>query len=103
MVELKSQNPGPLSAFQRYGLAVLSVALAFGGATIMVYYNFRDVELPFYLLALSMTAWYGGVGAAVLALLLSLISFDYFFVEPRYSFYITLSDLPYFIVFTAFA
>jgi light-regulated signal transduction histidine kinase (bacteriophytochrome) len=39
----------------------------------------------------------------VLALLLSCIGFDYFFVQPLYSFYISSSDLPYFIVFAAFA
>jgi PAS domain S-box-containing protein len=38
-----------------------------------------------------------------LALVLSCVSFDYFFVEPLYSLTITTSDIPYFISFAAFA
>jgi hypothetical protein len=41
----------PLSAIRRYGLAVLSVALALGGALLADRYNFRGVEFPFFLFA----------------------------------------------------
>jgi PAS domain-containing protein len=34
---------------------------------------------------------------------LSIAFFDFFFTEPRYSFYISASDLPYLIVFISFA
>jgi PAS domain S-box-containing protein len=58
---------------------------------------------PLFLFAVVIAAWYGGVGPAVLALLLSCVTFDYFFVEPLYTLDISRSDLPYFIVFASFA
>jgi PAS domain S-box-containing protein len=103
MVQRRPQLPKPLSTFQRYGLAVLSVSVALGVAFLLARFQFRDVEVPLFLFAVAVAAWYGGTGAVVLALLLSWISFDYFFVEPFYTFYISRSDLPYFIVFASFA
>lgn len=69
----------------------------------MGHFQVRNVEVPFYLFAVAVTAWYGGAGPAVLVLLVSCFSFDYLFLEPRFTFYITSADIPYFIVFTAFA
>ena len=103
MVQWKPQLPKPLSTIQRYGLAILSVSVALGGALLLERFHFRDVEVPLFLFAVAVAAWYGGAGAAVLALLLSCISFDYFFVEPLYTLDISRSDLPYFIVFASFA
>jgi PAS domain S-box-containing protein len=65
-------------------------------------FHVREVAIPLFLFAIAVSAWYGG-GAAILALLLSCISFDYFFTEPLHTLYITGSDLPYFICFTSFA
>jgi PAS domain S-box-containing protein len=96
-------NQASIKAMQRYGLAVLSVSVALGGALLIDRFHVRDVEVPLFLFALAITAWYGGVGAAVLALLLAFLTFDYFFTEPIYTFYISGSDIPYFVVFAAFA
>src|ERR1700761_7497693 len=70
----------------RYGLAVCSVAIALGLAVVLNKYDFRDVEVPVFTLAIAITTWYGGNGPAVLAVLLSSACFDYFFTEPLYSF-----------------
>src|SRR6266851_4126978 len=78
----------------RYGLAVLSVSVALGGALLIERLQLRNITL--FLFAIALAAWYGGTGAAVLALLLSYISFSYFFVEPSHS-------IPYFILFALFA
>ena len=102
MVQWRPHLPKPLPAIQRYGLAILSVSMALGGALFMERFHVRDVEIPLFLFAIAVSAWYGG-GAAMLALLLSCISFDYFFTEPLHTLYITGSDLPYFIFFTSFA
>jgi len=102
-VQWKPQLPRPLSTIQSYGLAALSVSVALGGALLLERFEFRDVEVPLFLFAVAVSAWYGGTGAAVLALVLSCIAFDYFFVQPLYSFYVSGSDLPYFIVFATFA
>jgi PAS domain S-box-containing protein len=103
MVRCKPQSPKPLSRIQRYGLAVLSVSVALGGALVLERFHFRDVEVPLFLFAVAVAAWYGGTEDAVLALILSCISFDYFFVEPLHTLDISLSDLPYYIVFASFA
>jgi PAS domain S-box-containing protein len=92
----------PLSTVQRYGLGVLSVSIALGAALALERLHFRGVELPLFLFAVTLSAWYAGTGPAVLALVLSNITFDYFFVEPFYTLYITPGDLPYFLIFAAF-
>jgi PAS domain S-box-containing protein len=102
-VDWKAKLPPPLSVIQRYGLAVLSVSVALGGALLLERFGFRDVEVPLFLFAVALSAWYGGTGAAALALCLSCVGFDYFFVQPIHSFDVSSSDLPYFIVFATFA
>jgi PAS domain S-box-containing protein len=103
-VSQSSVNRKPLSlqAIQRYGLAVVSVSLALGLALLLNRFHFRDAAVPLYLFAGALTAWYGGVGPALLSLALSYLTFDYFFVEPLYEFNIAAVDLPYFIIFVAF-
>jgi PAS domain S-box-containing protein len=101
-VQRKPQAPKPLSRIQRYGLAVLSVCVALGGALVLQRFNRHDVELPIFVFAVAIATWYGGAGAGVLALLLACTSFDYFFVEPIYSFAFS-GDFPYLIVFASFA
>ena len=93
----------PLSAIQPYVLAVCSVAMALGGALLTEHFHMRDVEVPLFLFAVAVTAWYGSAWAAALALLLSTASFDYFFTEPLHTLYVSSSDIPYFLVFATFA
>jgi signal transduction histidine kinase len=91
------------TAVQHYGLAVFGIALGLGIALVFQRFLFRDAEVPLFLFAVAISAWYGGVGAAVLAWLLSCFAFDYFFVEPLYSLEIAPRELPYFAVFAVFA
>jgi PAS domain S-box-containing protein len=99
----KPQLTKPLFTIQSYGLAVLSVAAALGAALLLARLHLRDVEVPLFLFAVALAAWYGGPGPALLALLFACLSFDYFFTEPLYTLYISLSDIPYFLVFALFA
>jgi signal transduction histidine kinase len=92
-----------LTAVQHYGLAVLGVALALGVALLFQRFHFRDVEVPLFLFAVAIAAWYGGPGAAAVAWLFSCFAFDYFFVDPLYSLDIAPSELPYFTIFALFA
>jgi PAS domain S-box-containing protein len=103
MVEWKRQFSNPLSVMQRCGLAVVSVGVALGVALLLGGFHLRNVEIPLFLFAVAVSAWYGQAVSAVLALLLSTISFDYFFTEPLHTLYIAPSEIPYFIVFGAFA
>jgi PAS domain S-box-containing protein len=90
-------------AILRYGLAVGSVALVTLAAFLLDRYHFRGVEYPFFLFAIAVTVWYSGVGPAILAVVLSSLSFNYFFTEPRFSFYVTRADVPYYLIFILFA
>jgi signal transduction histidine kinase len=91
------------SPILRYGFAVVSVAVALGVSFVFQYYEFREVELPVLTVAIALTTWYAGAGPSVLAVLLSSACFDYFFTEPLYSFDVSLKDLPYFLIFVAWA
>ena len=87
------------SPILRYGLSAACVAIAFGLALTFQYYQFRDVEVPVFTLSIAIVTWYAGNGPSVLAVLLSMLLFDYFFIEPRYSFDISSRELPYFFTF----
>src|ERR1700745_1464167 len=80
------------SPILRYGFSVVSVALALGVAFALQRYQFRDVEVPVLTVAIAFTTWYAGGGPSVLAVVLSLSSFDYFFLEPYYSLDISARD-----------
>jgi CheY-like chemotaxis protein len=86
-----------------YGLAILSVAIASGFAFPAQTLHVHDVAGPICLIGIAVTAWYAGSGPALLAVVISITFFDYFFVEPHYSLTTTLADLLYLIIFIAFA
>ena len=73
---------------RHYGLAVFSVGFALGLALLLQFLHFRDAAVPLLLFAVAITSWYGGTGPAVLALVLSISSFYYYFVEPVRTIYI---------------
>jgi signal transduction histidine kinase len=99
----RQRPPRIFTVIQPYGLAVVAVGLALGAALFLQSFHLRDVEVPFFLFAVAMAAWFAGAGAALLAWVLSCVSFDYFFVEPTYSLDIAPGELPYFLIFASFA
>ena len=103
MARPKLQPQFAHSPVLRYGLAATSSAIALGLALLAELYGFRNMEVPFFLFAIAATVWHAGVGPAILAVVLSSLAFDYFFTEPRYSFYVTSSELPYYAIFVLFA
>ena len=91
------------SPMLRYGLAVTSFGIALDLALLAEHYGFRSGQMALFVFALAVSAYYAGPGPAAVTLLLSIVFFDYFFVEPRYSLSVRISDLPYFVVFICFA
>jgi PAS domain S-box-containing protein len=85
------------------GLAILSVAVALGIGNFLYNQHVEGVEFPILLLAVAVTVWYAGTWPGILALVLSTLGFNYYFTAPRYSFYVTLADIPYYVVFLLFA
>jgi PAS domain S-box-containing protein len=79
-----------------YAVAVLSVALALG-ITELLQPDMRPP--PLFFLAVSITAWYGGLAASGLAALLSVLAVDYFLLTPIYSLKPSWDDLLLFLFF----
>jgi len=83
----------------RYGFAVVAVVVTTGVALVIQEYQFRDIELPLLVLVIGLVTWYAGTGPAVVAVLLSTTLFNYLFVEPLYTLYVSARDIPYFLLF----
>jgi K+-sensing histidine kinase KdpD len=81
---------------QCYGLPVLSVDAALGPANLAYNLNLRGVEFPMLLLA--GTVWYAPRWLGIVDLVLATLGFNYYFTHPRFSFYVTLADIPYDVV-----
>src|SRR5271165_3757267 len=99
------RSSGPLRQIsaRRYGLAILSVGVALGASLLLDHFHFRVPSALLLLFAVAISSWYAGAGPAVLAAILSTISFYWYFVEPVHTIYIYRSEVPYFVIFTAFA
>jgi light-regulated signal transduction histidine kinase (bacteriophytochrome) len=85
-----------------YGLGVAAVAAALGLALLADLQGLKALELPLFLMAIGATVWYAGLGPGVVAVVLSGMSFNFFFTMPRYSFYIEPADRINFVVFVLF-
>jgi len=92
-----------ISVVLRYGLAVVSVAVALGLALLAQLQTVPDLEFPLFLTAIAITVWYAGAGPGVLAVVFSGLGFDYFLAQPRYTLYIEPPNRPLFVVFILFA
>ena len=78
----------------RYGIAVLSVAIA-NGLALFLLRQFEAILTPF-LFAVAATVWYAGTGPGVLAIVLSVLSLNHFFLRPFFPFSaISYADLVY--------
>src|SRR6266699_7217015 len=81
-----------------YAVAFLSVA-----ATLLVarlQFNLQAAPVSLFLCAIMFTAWVGGLKAGVLATVLSLLSFKYYFLAPVHSLAVEPTELPRLVVFT---
>jgi PAS domain S-box-containing protein len=104
MAHRDPSSPTPMPTILRYGIAVLSVAIGIG----LDFFLLRhfNVKLTPFLFAIAVTIWYAGTGPGVLAIVLSIVSLNYFFLRPVFSFNpISYADLVYltFCIFCALA
>jgi hypothetical protein len=88
------------SALHRYALALLSVALALV-VSLPLERLFTHPFLFFFFAAVMAAGWYGGTLPGLLAVLLSSLVVDYFFLPPLYSFAINATEVAYLISFAA--
>jgi C4-dicarboxylate-specific signal transduction histidine kinase len=77
----------------QYGVAALSVAVALVVARFLdVYMVTAPVSL--FLCAIIMSGWFGGVRGAVLSVVLSVLAFDYYFVNPLHTLVPAANEVP---------
>jgi PAS domain S-box-containing protein len=94
MAHRDPSSPTPMPTIFRYGIAVLSVAIAIG-LDFFLLRHFDAILTPF-LFAVAATVWYAGTGPGVLAIILSVLSLNYFFLHSFFSFSpISYADLVY--------
>jgi K+-sensing histidine kinase KdpD len=90
------------SAIWVYGIAVLLVT----AAVIISRWPALHLETApasLFLCAVMISAWLGGVGPGLLAIVLSCFAFNYYFLEPLYSFTVRSEEIPRFVIFAVSA
>ena len=85
-----------------YGIAVLSVA----AALIVSRWppvHLHDAPVSLFLCAVILSAWFGGVVPGLLATALSVLAFNYYFLQPIYSLGAKPAEIPRVVIFTVSA
>ena len=85
-----------LRTLWRYGLAVLTVAVALFITKSLEYYT--DIT-PLFYAAIIISAWFGGRGPGLLAVAISTIAIDYYLVAPLYTLSLGAKRISFLIVF----
>lgn len=85
-------------AIRRYGIALVFVAIAFV-STLLLQRFFPYPFLFVFFAAVMTSAWFGGSKPGFLAVLVSTLLVDYFFVPPFHTFAVDASDVAYFVSF----
>ena len=80
----------------RYGLAVVSVAVALVITRSLEQYT--DIT-PLFYAAIVISAWFGGMGPGLLAVVLSEVAIDYYFVKPYYTLGLGQKGISFLVVF----
>src|SRR5262245_43717413 len=82
----------------RFGLGLLFV-----GAALVLSLLLRpllpDAFLLFFLSAVMLAGWFGRTAAGLLAVVVSIVVVDYFFIAPYRAFVVELDEIPYFLSF----
>jgi PAS domain S-box-containing protein len=96
---IAKSDPGARTASRAifgYGLSVVSVVLATGATFLLNGYTFRT---PLFFPAILLSTWIGGTGPGLFAVLLSTLSINFYFLEPRFQFSFGAHDIPHLAVF----
>ena len=90
----RSKPPAPLG----FGIAILSVGAALALSLLLERLDVTP-SLSLFLCVILLSAWLGGLGPGLLATVLTILAFDYFFIAPRHSFALPLQDVPRLAIF----
>lgn len=98
----RASAPAPLRRLLLLGLAVVLIAVALG-LTVMLQSVISTAGYLFFYAAIVAAAWFGGMWSGGLAVVLGILTVEYFFVEPIHSFGVNRESLPLFIEFAVSA
>src|SRR5262245_6826021 len=90
--ETATTSPRSPDVTTRYGLAILSFAVALGVGLLGRQYGIGH-QFAMLLFAVAVAGWNGGLGPAILAAVLSSLAYDYFIPEPLYTLGFTKYDV----------
>lgn len=82
----------------RYGIAVLSIALALVASELSLTFLRTEPFAALFLCAIMFVAWYAGSGPGLFATALALLVFKFFLVSPVNSFAVEITEIPRLIV-----
>jgi PAS domain S-box-containing protein len=85
--------PSP-AAVLAYGVAILSVTVALLSGLVLETFLQTPAYVSLFLCAIMFAAWFGGLGASLLATALATVVFTYYFVDPGGSFSLAPKDIP---------
>src|SRR6266436_5815112 len=91
------------SAVLRHAVAVVSVAVAVIMALAVEHYWQSTPFVSLFFCAIIFSAWFGGFSPGVLAVVLSVLAFDYYFLPPTHSLFPNLNELPRLVLFAVAA
>jgi PAS domain S-box-containing protein len=83
-IEIVKLLPPLRGAAYRYGLGIVSVAVALGVGLLARQYGVGH-QFAMLLFAVAVAGWNGGLGPAIIAAVLSSLAYDYFITEPLYT------------------
>lgn len=81
--ELLFTTPSGRAMVMAYGFAVLAVIVAFGLRYLVHDELLFRLPFMFFVPAALLSAWYGGLGPGIAAMVAGLLLGDYFFLEPH--------------------
>lgn len=82
----------------RYGIAFLAVTAVLIVSRLPSF-HLQTAPVSLFLCAVMVSAWLGGFGPGLFATVLSILAFDYYFLEPAYSFGVKPEEIPRAVVF----
>ena len=84
-------------AVWQYALAVLSVAVALGITNSLERYT--TLRTPLFYIAIIISAWFGGLGPGLLAVVLSTLAVDYYFAPGGQTSVLSIDSWPFILLF----
>ena len=83
-----------LAAILAYAVAILSVTTALVTGLLLDQFLQTTPYVSLFLCSIMFAAWFGGLGPSLLATVIAVLLFTYYFVDPGGSFEVAAKDVP---------